>query len=108
MTNNTGQDRREKDETLIMIVFFTLNKRYHNGNTCIAVASHFLCGLLSAVHALDIVISVRQGKIICKSASDCVYGIRRCNVFKDYALDPTVPTEGAMDGAGVLDRLGWP
>lgn len=44
--------------------------------------------------------------MICKSASDCVYGARRCNVFKDYALDPTVPTEGAMDGAGVLDRLG--
>lgn len=57
---------------------------------------------------LDIVISVRQGKKIkiVKSASDCVYGVKRRNVFKYYALDPTVPTEGAMDGAGVLDRLG--
>lgn len=104
MTDNTGQDRREKDETLVMIVFFTLNKRYHNSNTCIA--DHTFCGLLSAVHALNIVISVRQGKIVCKSASDCVYGVRRCNILKNYALDPTVPTEGAMDGAGVLDRLG--
>lgn len=91
----------------MMIVCFTLNKRYHIGSTCVGIAFHFLWSAECRTR-LGYCNFGETRKIICKSASDCVYNVRRRSVFKDYALDPTVPTEGAMDGAGVLDRLGWP